>query len=316
MNKKKTTPPWSPDLPPAAFSDTRSAAVAWLYALGHERQQDGALLLSALKERYPEADLDLARNIVTQAPPYHDIPRDLVEEVLEMTHGLGYEILPWREITMHVLTLDFLASLKSPSAQLTEDAIQRVTQTLDERLRGTTKNACQIIAGQRTKMRKTIRALALACLYILHYRPATSLDTIQEEFFSLLDPCAGAEQSFIVDAFPFEGFTHSDGSFNARGRFVLNEMIKFVRQFLPQKEAIDTLIQQASKKWRIARMSPIDLNIIRIAAYEILYEQVSQPRIFINEAVELSKCFGAEQSRNFVNGILQQLCNDNQVNIH
>ena len=62
-------------------------------------------------------------------------------------------------------------------------------------------------------------------------------------------------------------------------------------------------------------MALIDLNILRLASYELFFEHISPPRILINEAVELAKTFGAEQSKNFVNGILQQLCNDNHIEV-
>ena len=52
-----------------------------------------------------------------------------------------------------------------------------------------------------------------------------------------------------------------------------------------------------------------------MSAYELFFERLSPPRILINEAVELAKVFGAEQSKNFINGILQQLCNDNHIEV-
>ena len=61
-------------------------------------------------------------------------------------------------------------------------------------------------------------------------------------------------------------------------------------------------------------MALIDLNILRMATYELFIEKKSSTNILINEAVELAKMFGAEQSPAFVNGILQQICNDNANN--
>ena len=62
-------------------------------------------------------------------------------------------------------------------------------------------------------------------------------------------------------------------------------------------------------------MSLSDLNILRLGTYELMFERATSPRSLINEAVELAKQFGAEQSKNFVNGILQQICVDNQINV-
>ena len=59
-------------------------------------------------------------------------------------------------------------------------------------------------------------------------------------------------------------------------------------------------------------MSINDLNIIRIATYEMMFGEMTQPSVFINEAVELAKSFGSDKSRNFVNGMLQQIFDDNK----
>ena len=72
------------------------------------------------------------------------------------------------------------------------------------------------------------------------------------------------------------------------------------------------MIQKSSKNWRIERMSINDLNIIRIATYEMMFGEMTQPSVFINEAVELAKSFGSDKSRNFVNGMLQQIFDDNK----
>ena len=88
-----------------------------------------------------------------------------------------------------------------------------------------------------------------------------------------------------------------------------------MREIRAHLSELDERIQASSKRWRISRMSVVDLNILRMAAYELFFERLSPPRILINEAVELAKTFGAEQSKNFVNGILQQLCNDNHIEV-
>jgi len=54
---------------------------------------------------------------------------------------------------------------------------------------------------------------------------------------------------------------------------------------------------------------------LRLAAFELFEHPETPPKVVINEAVELAKKFGAEPSRSFVNGILQQLCQDNQIDL-
>jgi len=73
------------------------------------------------------------------------------------------------------------------------------------------------------------------------------------------------------------------------------------------KEEIDRLIVSASKHWRLERMSIVDRNILRIALYEMLYCTSIPPKVSINEAIDLGKTFGNEDSGSFINGILDHL---------
>ncbi len=67
---------------------------------------------------------------------------------------------------------------------------------------------------------------------------------------------------------------------------------------------IDSIIKEASKNWRLERMAIVDRNILRIGCYELLFSDDVPYKVAINEAVELSKRFGTEDSRSFVNGVL------------
>ncbi len=70
-------------------------------------------------------------------------------------------------------------------------------------------------------------------------------------------------------------------------------------------ETIDQLISSASREWRIERMAAVDRNIVRLAAFEMKFgEEKIKPKIAINEAVELAKKYGTDDSGRFVNGIL------------
>lgn len=70
---------------------------------------------------------------------------------------------------------------------------------------------------------------------------------------------------------------------------------------------IDDIIQSASRNWRMARMSRVDRNILRLAVCELLWAPETPPGVIINEAVELAKRFGTEDSPAFVNGILDRV---------
>ena len=74
--------------------------------------------------------------------------------------------------------------------------------------------------------------------------------------------------------------------------------------------ALDARISQVSHNWRVARMGKVDRNLLRLAAYEILYCPDIPRTASINEAIEMAKQFGGGESPAFVNGILDQLVPD------
>ena len=70
---------------------------------------------------------------------------------------------------------------------------------------------------------------------------------------------------------------------------------------------LDEAINEFSSGWKTSRMSKVDLTIIRLAVYEMRYEEVIPVAVSINEAVELAKKYGTDDSASFVNGILAKL---------
>lgn len=72
-------------------------------------------------------------------------------------------------------------------------------------------------------------------------------------------------------------------------------------------EEIDRSINEAAKSWKTSRMGKADLAIIRLAVYEMRYDEEIDVPVAINEAVELAKKYGGEESPRFVNGILAKL---------
>lgn len=70
---------------------------------------------------------------------------------------------------------------------------------------------------------------------------------------------------------------------------------------------IDEKINGVAKGWKTDRMGKADLAILRLAVYEMLYEEAIPVKVAINEAVELAKIFGGDDSPAFVNGILAKL---------
>ena len=72
-------------------------------------------------------------------------------------------------------------------------------------------------------------------------------------------------------------------------------------------EEIDTLISRFSEHWRLERMSAVDRNILRLAIFELLYRADIPAKVSINEAVDLGKKYGTEDSGSFINGILDRI---------
>jgi N utilization substance protein B len=79
---------------------------------------------------------------------------------------------------------------------------------------------------------------------------------------------------------------------------------ELVEGVIEQREAIDDVIRQAAPQWPIAQLSAIDRNILRLAIREILMNNGAPIRAAINEAVELAKSFGSDNSAKFINGVL------------
>jgi N utilization substance protein B len=73
------------------------------------------------------------------------------------------------------------------------------------------------------------------------------------------------------------------------------------------QDELDALIARYSEHWRLERMTVVDRNLLRLAAFELLYLPKIPPKVVINEAVELAKRYGSEDSGGFVNAILDQI---------
>ena len=86
--------------------------------------------------------------------------------------------------------------------------------------------------------------------------------------------------------------------------------LKLVNGVLEAKGELDALIERFSKNWDINRMSCVDRNVMRIAVFEFLYCDDIPPKVTINEAVDVGKKFGTEESGAFINGIMDSIRED------
>lgn len=74
-----------------------------------------------------------------------------------------------------------------------------------------------------------------------------------------------------------------------------------------QREELDRLIVEAARNWRLERMAVVDRNVLRMAAYEMLADPDVPAAVVIDEAIEVAKKYGSEESGGFINGILDNI---------
>jgi len=83
-----------------------------------------------------------------------------------------------------------------------------------------------------------------------------------------------------------------------------------VRGVIENLEKVDAVITAASTNWRLSRMGRVDRNVLRIGTHELLNNPEVPRAVVIDEAVELAKRFGSEDSGAFVNGVLDRVAED------
>jgi transcription antitermination factor NusB len=94
----------------------------------------------------------------------------------------------------------------------------------------------------------------------------------------------------------------------------LDEIREFTRQItegvIHNVREIDRLVEGHSTHWKISRMALVDRNILRMAVFELLYCQDIPASVTINEAIEIAKKYGTEESSSFVNGVLDHIAKE------
>lgn len=123
------------------------------------------------------------------------------------------------------------------------------------------------------------------------------------------------EWEFIANRFPVEGKKYNQ---KEKVREILDRNIAefsdainnkdFIEELtwgtLEASEKIDRIIKPAAPEWPIEQIALVDLVVLRLAIYELLFKREVPPKVAINEAVELAKTFGGLNSSRFVNGVL------------
>jgi len=93
-----------------------------------------------------------------------------------------------------------------------------------------------------------------------------------------------------------------------RGRGSIRQFTEdLVRGVVEHKDEIDKVISEAAENWQLGRMAVVDKNILRMAAFELMFADDIPPKVSINEAIDIAKKYGDQNSSKFVNGILDNI---------
>ncbi|BCS81541.1 N utilization substance protein B [Caldicellulosiruptor diazotrophicus] len=82
---------------------------------------------------------------------------------------------------------------------------------------------------------------------------------------------------------------------------------RLLKGVIQNQQIIDNLIEKYSKDWPLSRLPMVELELMRIAVYELLFEEEVPVSVAIDEAVDMSSIFGIEKAPSFVNGILGRI---------
>lgn len=125
---------------------------------------------------------------------------------------------------------------------------------------------------------------------------------IREQIFKLLFRAEFYEESDLPEQLQL--FLEELDNREEKDTDYIQDKFEQIVERLPE---IDKMINEAAEGWKTSRMGKADLTLIRLAAYEIKYEEDIPEGVAINEAVELAKKYGTDDSGSFVNGILAKI---------
>ena len=128
--------------------------------------------------------------------------------------------------------------------------------------------------------RSELREHIFKMLFCTEFNTEDEMKEQEKLYFELLDMATEAEEDYVIDKY---------------------------KAILGHKEELDTLLNEYADKWKTTRMNKVDLSILRLAAYEILWDEDVPTAVAINEAVELAKKYSSDEGPAFINGILAKV---------
>lgn len=128
--------------------------------------------------------------------------------------------------------------------------------------------------------RHRAREVALSCLYQFEFHPLEALEDRLRAFWEEYPLIKPDVRSFAEE---------------------------LIRGTTGKRTSIDVLLSSHIEHWILSRLALVDLCILRLAAYELLFHEQTPPKVAIDEAIELAKAFGGKDSGAFVNGVLDKI---------
>lgn len=130
--------------------------------------------------------------------------------------------------------------------------------------------------------RSELREHVFRMLFRIEFNDEKEMKEQEKLYFELLDEVAEKEQEYILNRY---------------------------RAIVEKMEEIDQLLNELSTGWKTSRMNRVDLTILRLATYELKYDEDVPTGVAINEAVELAKRYSSETGPAFINGVLAKVVN-------
>ena len=144
------------------------------------------------------------------------------------------------------------------------------------------------MSKSRPHARRAARSRAFQVLYSLHFSPSTTLGDVRSAFLDMPDPTdADMDENAETKTEKLYGFSW--------------ELVEGVWTNI---KTLDGVIERFSQNWRVDRLGKIELTVLRLAVFEMLYRPDVPPKVAINEALDLSARFGDAKAKSFINGIL------------
>lgn len=173
-------------------------------------------------------------------------------------------------------------------------AVQRLTIRA-ARTVGKDRRSVQINGGRKVTRREA-REHCFKMLFCQDFYPAEEKEEQLEKYFEApKEDVTGEDGKDEILHDPFE---------KEEDRAYLEKRVEKIMELIPE---IDEKINEIAEGWRTRRMGKVELTILRLAVFEMKYDEEIPEKVAINEAVELAKKFGGDEAPAFVNGILAKL---------